>query len=913
MKTKFAALTVFVLLCAAAAGRAASVSTNLFVEAFSTATGQWSGTSGFKSDRVWTKEGTVYGALGGAKLGTGTKTGTLTSETIPLRLENAEATLSIHVQAAGYPGKSGHLSLKAVDASDIELAAWTTNLVAANESTATDLSDMASASSFDFAFDFTTSVPFRLVLATGGGDPRVLVGEVRVTETYEEQTDPWAPVWTISPFSATPIVGNAFSFAVSAALADGTPQSVLCGGLQPSVSGTQPTFTGGVFSWTPDADAAGDYTAAFSVQNVGGTYTTNVAFTVKGLIEENVLFEETFAKCTTVWGNNADFSASWADDDHAWAVDGAKRGMSGLRLGNKSVFNAAVTPTIHSQNDAAATVSLSFLAAGWENSDQMTVTVRDVATQNALFSQTISLAALPDVNDPIPATEGFAFGPYPVSVSGPFTVSFQRAAGDGRMGIDSVKVTQSVSTSLVDLDVPENLSIIDGSLTTNAVTVAWGAVANASGYDVQIRTSGEAEWTDAPSVTAAQAALSNLADDTDYRVRVRATGDTSLYNFSDWSAPLSVHTVRSALHPTLTVGAWQNACEAGKVYGVIENTATVSATLDDGTTPVAVALVAVAPAPSSAPVLADGTLTWTPAAEDEGKSFVLTFAMTPAEGVVYTTNLAFAVTALPALKAPAVSVDESSVTNAGGFASGRAALSWDSQFRATDYAIRAWTGCPNPAATATRVEEPFAGFHDDIRPAGWIFKVGGSYDNDTTPVQFGANGNWMATYDLGGAITTASFVCKGNSMGSKDGADSVLRVYWIGEATDEEAADADNWTEIPAAAVTNLGSKQQTVTLSLSAETGARRLAWQYTKANGNVGVGSVVIEGIGFSTPKFLPGWGPAPVSQGLVQSCTVTPTRAGRTNWAEVSVTDGTATFAKVVEIDVPVANPATLLILK
>ena len=39
----------------------------------------------------------------------------------------------------------------------------------------------------------------------------------------------------------------------------------------------------------------------------------------------------------------------------------------------------------------------------------------------------------------------------------------------------------------------------------------------------------------------------------------------------------------------------------------------------------------------------------------------------------------------------------------------------------------------------------------------------------------------------------------------------------------------------------------------------------------------------------------------------------RAGRTNWAEVSVTDGTATFSKVVEIDVPDANPVTLLILK
>ena len=474
-----------------------------------------------------------------------------------------------------------------------------------------------------------------------------------------------------------------------------------------------------------------------------------------------------------------------------------------------------------------------------------------------------------------------------------------------------MKVTQKISTSLVDLDVPEDLAIIDGTLTTNAVTVAWGAVANASGYDVQIRTSDEAEWTDAPSVTAAQAALSNLADDTDYLVRVRATGDTSLYNFSDWSAPLSVHTIRSALHPTLTVGAWANACKAGKVYGVIENTATVSATLDDGTTPVAVALSGVDPAPGSAPALADGMLTWTPASSDEGKSFVLTFALTPAEGVVYTTNLSFAVTALPALKAPVVTVDESSVTNAGGFASGRAALSWDSQFRATDYAVRAWTGSPNPGATATRVEEPFVDFHEGVRPMGWTFKCASTtYTDGGAPVKLEATGHWFGTFDLGGVVTNVSFRAGGHSAAGN----SVLRVYGVGALSDEDFGDKDNWGEpLAEIAVSEFGTTDRDFSIPVAAALGVRRIAWQYTKDGGNVGVGSVVIEGTGFATPKFLPGWGPAPVSQGLVQSCTVTPTRPGRTNWAEVSVTDGTATYASVVEIDVPVANPATLLILK
>ena len=101
MKTR-ASFTAL-LLSAAVSAAAAPVTTDLFVETFSNATGKWSGSSGFKSERTWTTDGSVYGALGGAKLGTGSKTGTITSEPISLRLADAVGTLSIHVQAAGYP------------------------------------------------------------------------------------------------------------------------------------------------------------------------------------------------------------------------------------------------------------------------------------------------------------------------------------------------------------------------------------------------------------------------------------------------------------------------------------------------------------------------------------------------------------------------------------------------------------------------------------------------------------------------------------------------------------------------------------------------------------------------------------------------------------------------------------------
>ena len=731
-------------------------------------------------------------------------------------------------------------------------------------------------------------------------------------EPFRTQQDPWAVLWTVGEFSSQPRVGSEFSFAVSTIRRNGMAVTSVLDRVSPAVSST-PSYAieNGVcvFTWTPGPDEDGDYVAHFAVRDPYGntTDTKEVPITVRPATEETVLFLETFSKCTGNWGASSPgaFSSSNSDSNYLWSVTSAKRGYSGMRLGNKSTYDAAVTPTIRPVNDAACTVSLSFVAAGWDAGDKMTVTVPEASwMREIVLTNGVDTAA----STPLPTGDGYSFGPYEISVSGSFTVSFQRATGDGRMGIDSVKVTQKISTSLIDLDVPTGLAVVDGTLSTNSFSVAWNAVANASSYGVEVYEAGGIDPVRSLAPTATSAAFAGLSDDTDYEVRVRAQGDTSLYNYSDWTN-LVVRTERSALNPTLSVGtSWENAIGDGKLYGVIPNTNTVSATLDDGITPVAVALVNVAPAPSSTPGLADGTLAWTPATEDEGTTFTLFFEMTPAPGVVYTNTASFKVNALPALQAPTVTMDADSVTNAGGFASGRAELSWNSQFRATDYAVRAWTGCPNPAATATRVEESFDDFVHGTRPAGWIFKVVGGYDNAADPVKFD-DGNWMATYDLGGEISSVSFTAYGHSMA----AESTLRVYWAGSLTDEEVADKDNWTNHLVAAASGLVSHSQTVTAQIPAGSGARRLVWQFEKHGGNVGVGSVVIEGTGFATPKFLPGWGPAPVSQGLVQSCTITPTRPGRTNWAEVSVTDGTATYASVVEIDVPEANPATLLILK
>ncbi len=100
------------------------------------------------------------------------------------------------------------------------------------------------------------------------------------------------------------------------------------------------------------------------------------------------------------------------------------------------------------------------------------------------------------------------------------------------------------------------------------------------------------------------------------------------------------------------------------------------------------------------------------------------------------------------------------------------------------------------------------------------------------------------------------------------------------------------------------------------------RIAWRYVKDKGGVGVGSVVIEGAGFPTAKFLPGWGPAAKNVGLVPGCTVAKPRPGRylgvdpsdpkkdlseprVNYAEVTVRDAAGAALSATD-EVPVPAP-------
>lgn len=685
------------------------------------------------------------------------------------------------------------------------------------------------------------------------------------------------------------------------------------------IAGATFTAATGAFSWTPTEGDVGSHTATFA----SGDYSTNVTITVVSALKTETLAAEYFSEIT---------SSSWTATAYTTQLDGDIGTWTGLDLvktkaaviiGRRTSSGNIVSPAVELKVRTPGSLSVSFDTGSLPDATaSVKASILDAADGRVLFDQTFaSLSSLPsDATAVSDAGAHFTLAPdASVALPAEVKVKFEtiESAGDNsqRAYVDTVVFEQKISARIPDLPAPTGLAVVEGSVETNGFSVAWSAVSGATNYAVRVTDASGAVVFSAPFCATTSAAVTGLADDEDYAVQIRATGDEAICFASPWSDALAVRTARSATHPTLSFGAWQNAAGDGKVYGGLLNTAAVSAVRDNGTNAV-VTLASVLPAPAVGPTFEDNVLSWIPDDADTNKTFTISFLM---DGT-YATNLSFKVLSIAPLAPPTVT--------AGPVEWDAFGLAWDPQYRAAGYAVRVWTDCPNPSATATRMEEAFAGW-PKAKPAGWSYhNMSSGYKDAAAPVSFDATGDELKTYDLGGPISSVSFRVIGHSI---SGSTSTLTVVGI-------AADGTE-TTLGALTVAEIGTTtagiDQTYTIAEGLD--IRRIAWRYTKdgnTGGNVGVGSVVIEGTGFSTPRWLPGWGPAAKDVGLVQDCTVAKPRPGkalgvdpadktkdleapRINYAEVTVRDAAgATLATVVAVEVP-APPrsarATLMILK
>ncbi len=689
------------------------------------------------------------------------------------------------------------------------------------------------------------------------------------------------------------------------------------------IAGATFTAATGAFSWTPTEGDVGSHTATFT----SGDYSTNVTITVVSALKTELLKTENFSKITSSsWTSTTGYATEMAGDIGTWTGSSLIKTKSAVivgRDGTSGTSGSIVSPAVELKVRTPGSFSVSFDTGSLSNrTASVQAQILDAANDTALYTTNFpSVTKLPlDATAVSDAGARFTIAPGPsVVLPAAVKVSFTtyKAAGDDsfRAYVDTVVFAQTVSARIPDLAAPTGLAAVEGSVATNGFAVSWSVVSDATNYAVRVTDAAGSVVFSAPFCAATSAAVTGLADDETYTVQVRATGDEAICFASPWSDALAVRTARSATHPTLSFGAWQNAAGDGKVYGGLLNTAAVSAVRDNGTNAV-VTLASVLPAPAVGPTFEDNVLSWIPDDADTNKTFTISFLM---DGT-YATNLSFKVLSIAPLAPPTVT--------AGPVEWDAFGLAWDPQYRAAGYAVRVWTDCPNPSATATRMEEAFAGW-PKAKPAGWSYhNMSSGYKDAAAPVSFDATGDELKTYDLGGPISSVSFRVIGHSI---SGSTSTLTVVGI-------AADGTE-TTLGALTVAEIGTTtagiDQTYTIAEGLD--IRRIAWRYTKdgnTGGNVGVGSVAIEGTGFSTPRWLPGWGPAAKEVGLVQNCTVKKPRPGkalgvdpadktkdleapRINYAEVTVRDAAgATLATVVAVKVP-APPrsarATLMILK
>lgn len=671
----------------------------------------------------------------------------------------------------------------------------------------------------------------------------------------------------------------------------------------------------GAFSWTTAESDVGSHTATFT----SGDYSTNVTLSVVSALKAETLAAEHFSKIT---------SSSWSATAYASEMDGDIGTWTGLDLvktkaaviiGRANSSGNAVSPAVELKVRTPGSLAVSFDTGSLPGKTaSIKASILDAADDSVVFEQTFaSLASLPaDATAVSDAGAHFTLSPGPsVALPAAMKVKFETVQTSGtdsqRAYVDTVIFIQTVSARIPDLPAPTGLALA-GEPGETGFSVAWNAVTGATNYAVRVTDASGAVVFSAPFCAAAQATVTGLADDEAYAVQVRATGDEALWFASPWSAAVNIRTARSAAHATLSFGPWINAAGDGLLYAGITNAAAASAVRDNGTNAV-VTFTGVSPEPTVGPEFENGVLAWTPDDADTNKTFTVSFLL---DGT-YATNLSFKVRSVPFLQAPEAEAVDVAWNSFG--------LSWNRQLRAAGYAVRAWTDCPNPNATATRIEEDFAGYAAGVRPADWVFHCAtgssGFYKDDKAPVKLSESTHDLETYDLGGAISSVSFHAAGHSIA---GSTSELTV--VGIAADE--------TETVLATLTaeDIGQTDAGIDRTYSVPAGVRRIAWRYTKDKGGVGVGSVVIEGTGFATPRWLPGWGPAAKDVGLAQVCTVKKPRPGkalgpnpankkedlfepRVNYAEVAARDAAgATRATVVAVEVP-APPrsvrATMLI--
>ena len=229
-------------------------------------------------------------------------------------------------------------------------------------------------------------------------------------------------------------------------------------------------------------------------------------------------------------------------------------------------------------------------------------------------------------------------------------------------------------------------------------------------------------------------------------------------------------------------------------------------------------------------------------------------------------------------------------------------VSWSAQNDAS-FSVLAWTNKPVNVAS-----QNFVGYAaNGTVPEDWIFENSRNhYPNENAPVDFRADGNWIASPEFGGPVESVSF----HIVAAGTVTNSHFFVYGTTGTTNRE-----DWillSEVTDSETGKLVSEQKTVAVSPSA--GIKRIIFAYQKDQGNVRIGTFSVTGTGVGKePVYLPGYGPSPTDVNTT-SVTFADPVVGETYYVEVTATgrSGRAETEKV-SVTIPAASRPAVISVK
>ena len=410
-------------------------------------------------------------------------------------------------------------------------------------------------------------------------------------------------------------------------------------------------------------------------------------------------------------------------------------------------------------------------------------------------------------------------------------------------------------------------------------SLSWNSVEDATGYTVTVKNANN-EVVGTPVVNGTRATVTGLASGGTYTAYVVALGDGTTH---DDSEPASLSNIQTTAPTVLNTPTGLASSNVGYFGFTLSWTAVSDATGYTVTLSPSAGSVEVSGTTATVTGLAEGeTYTASVVAKGNGTTTV----DSPAATLDVTTATA------PAVSAPVLTATDVS--------SSAFTVSWPAQNDAS-FSFRAWTLIPADVATEDFVEYA----QTKTVPDGWIFEntldpfdyTSSSYTHN--PVDFKASGNWIATPEFDGVVSSVTFRFRSTAKFTGS-----FTIYGTTGSTDRS-----DWVPIQSWETTDQSISVSTQTLSDLNENGFTRLIFAFEKiaGSGNIAFGSFSVTGTGVGKqPSYLTGYGPDATAVAGT-SVTISNPVAGEANYVEVTATGLSGKTASAT-IAVPVPAVAT-----